>query len=613
MFELPSPAWILLSGEAALRRHVVARDLIATIRTRRPNMVPIIDSDQLQFFTDPAVDSVSSVDGQLIVIGRIFSRHTHRHPEWATEAIEWMTVTSVNETVALLTTQIWGRYVALIREPATGHAFIFSDPGGAAAAHVIDVAGLSIALPEVPGWLAPGLAGLISIDWDAVGLALADPRIVAHRSLLSNVRLVPAGAACQLGAPSVPVRQHWRPADILAANRDIGGRDPAQALRQMVDSCTAAWAGPHDRIVLELSGGLDSAIVLGALWATKPADALTAINLFTRYPGGDERDYARAAAKQAGVDLIEKPVLAETMDYATLFDGEQPLIPYLGVLDPSLEGATSQLARDRGATAMITGQGGDAIFLEMPTALTAVDHIRSYGFARGWWMYARDAAMRERVSVWHLLRLGWNAVFGRRPVRGPLHAAHLHGPALSGLRAGDLPRHPWLEGLARCPPAKRLQIEAIVNNGLSHGPALRRRVGELIHPLLSQPLIELAIALPASTLAFGLEDRALARAAFADALPEPIRRRGYKGEAISYYNRCVAEHLDYFRAFLLDGELVRHGLLDGAALDAALTDDGLMRTSDYQSLIVFASFEAWVRWWSRALDRSEAPASRPAM
>ncbi|MCH6070550.1 asparagine synthase, partial [Salmonella enterica] len=79
--------------------------------------------------------------------------------------------------------------------------------------------------------------------------------------------------------------------------------------------------------------------------------------------------------------------------------------------------------------------------------------------------------------------------------------------------------HPWTDDLAGVPPAKALQIAVLSFCQSFQGPSVRSRLGPCVNPLLSQPVMEAGLALSTVDLTWGGRDRAMVRAAFADALP----------------------------------------------------------------------------------------------
>lgn len=120
----------------------------------------------------------------------------------------------------------------------------------------------------------------------------------------------------------------------------------------------------------------------------------------------------------------------------------------------------------------------------------------------------------------------------------------------------------------------------------------------LIHPLLSQPVVESALAIPTWRLATGRLDRGLARSIFADRLHPAVARRRSKGEAAAFYSRAATANLPYLRERLLDGALARAGIIDNAAMEKALTPEYLFHSLDYRALILHAACEAWLSAWA---------------
>jgi asparagine synthase (glutamine-hydrolysing) len=347
--------------------------------------------------------------------------------------------------------------------------------------------------------------------------------------------------------------------------------------------------------IVELSGGLDSAIVLGALAGGGKAPALC-VNFATAYVEGDEREHARAVAELWKAPLIELAAAEEEMAFERLERLAQPVEPMLYGLDFILETALVSVAHSVDADAIVTGQGGDAVFFQQPTADVVTDYLRDRGLRAFFSDVAFDATRRAHGSIWRTWR---NMAADRLGVAGSAGAGFdrsLLGPSAAGA-VPALPCHPWLANAASLPPAKRLQLEALSNCQIFNGPTHRAAAAQLIHPLLSQPVMERCLSIPTWQLAGGRGDRALARAAFRDLLPDSIHRRRGKGEASSYYGRAVGRNLPFLRSYLLDGALVANGLLSADALDALLDEQALMWSDRARLPVLYASFEAWARHW----------------
>jgi len=122
---------------------------------------------------------------------------------------------------------------------------------------------------------------------------------------------------------------------------------------------------------------------------------------------------------------------------------------------------------------------------------------------------------------------------------------------------------------------------------------------ELIAPLYAQPAVELFLRIPIHVHALGGRDRGLARRAFVREVPQPILQRLWKDRAPGFHSELLLRNLDLVRELFLDGVLVREGLLDRAAVEAALapgpSKTQVLPVEIYRHLDV----EIWARYWMR--------------
>lgn len=497
------------------------------------------------------------------------------------------------EAIAWLFTHCWGSYFAIAFEEQSLEAWIGRDPGGGLPANVIDAGGVAIVTDQLPRWLAAAVERPTPVDQAALATALAMPLLATHRSLLHNVFHIPAGAALNWRARFGDCRQIWRPASSWSG----GDHDP-ERMRQCVFAATRAWSCMHPNILVELSGGLDSAIVLGALRSAGEGKTVAAINLATTYAGGDERELARAVADRWDVELVEFTARESELDYEPTFEGPQPLQPNLYGLDPLLEASVAGAAAAFGSDAIVSGQGGDAIFFQFPSEKVPIDLMRASGPRALFSDAAIDAARRTRRSVWSIQWLmvrDW--IIGTQPDRMPpsLYPLTAKAKALLDPAAAD---HPWLQDVTPLPPAKQTQILTIANCQLFNGPTRRGGAATLRHPLMAQPVVEAWLAAPTYVLSTGTQDRAYARQLFADLLPSSIARRRGKGETSIYYRRSLVENLDFLRDHLIGGTLVAHDLLHAERLERLLDEQVMLWNDEARLLPSLASLESWARYWA---------------
>lgn len=493
-----------------------------------------------------------------------------------------------------LMAEAWGRWVAVL--PWSGGVTVVRDPSGGLDALVWRLGPVWVAASHLP----PDLDGLLpaeaALDLDRVRTILAHPGAVSGTPALRGVFAAPPGGGVTIHPDgSVKTFQVWTPA--RAARRSA---DP-EALAHAVDTAVRMQIAPHARLVGEISGGFDSAVTAASVAAQGLADRAAAwLNFHPEDPEGDERAWARAVAVRAGLRLTERsktPAALTRDDLEPLACGVRPA---LQGLDVEYDREAAAQMRAHGATALITGQGGDAVFFQYGTASVAIDRVRRLGL-RG-----LDPVFLHRIARW-TRRSTWGVAEGA--LRDRFGLAPRPDPEASDPPGAEV--HPWLADIDALPPAKRGQIRQLVNAQVFHGDCLRARTGELLHPLLSQPVMEAGLAIPTDRLVEGGRDRDLARRLFSDRLPpELIARRG-KGELSSYYGHVVQLSLPLAHELLPDGELVRLGLIDAETLQADLDPDRLIADGAYNLVLIRLVMELWLRRWRARLGARREPLVEP--
>jgi asparagine synthase (glutamine-hydrolysing) len=487
-----------------------------------------------------------------------------------------------------LLTGWWGRYVAVIE--TTEGALALRDPSGAAPLLRASSEHLTVICSELtPELMASGRLDR-SLDLTAIAHILARPPAAGHLSPLASVDIIAPGAAVSLD-PREPPAQLWSPAAIASSPRVVS---PSEILAT-VDASVQALARGR-RVGVELSGGLDSSMVLAS--AAAGGCPVHAFNVATTAAGGNELRFAQAAARHVGVELIELGTQGKLPDYQPLASRAHGVRPFMHGLDSVFARARERLVARTAVDAVITGQGGDSTFLRLPTRLVAADRLHSEGLRALALAKLSDDATRAQASIWSVAAtaLGYRSPDDRAGTA--TLTPHLLGGAAHAALGRPVATHPWLREASRLPPAKHRHLMALVHSQLVNGARLFESSVPLLHPLMMQPLLELVVACPAHVLAQGPLDRGLVRAAMSDRLPSLVLRRRGKGEASDHYARAVHQNLEWLRQLLLDGMLASASLIDRDAVEAALRPDALRLDTDYRAFPVYASLEAWLRYWA---------------
>jgi asparagine synthase (glutamine-hydrolysing) len=508
-----------------------------------------------------------------------------------------------------LVSHYWGRYVAFSRG-TDGHLAVIRDPAGALPCFYTQADHVTVFFSHLEDYLSLVPAHL-TVNWEHIRNCLQYMQMACRQTGFNELSQVLAGERwTHESSGSKPVFL-WDPVSV-AAGPAI--EDPAVArveLRRAVESCVDAWASCYRRILHSLSGGLDSSIVLACLTSSRTEPQVTCFTAYTAESEGDERPFARMAAARANCHLAEFAHRPPT-DLSTVFP-EQPFpSPAMVSLRLAVEDLRAGLAHERNCDAIFSGQGGDHLFQRRRDYSIAAEFLHRQGLKRGIGRVLADSSRLLRKPAY----------------RVALHAARLRlfpgrvdpyvtQAAPTFLRAGvthsfrsEHQRHPWVESASHLPRAMLHRIFDIVD--CQHFYAYTCDYADLVHPLISQPLIECSLRIPSYVLASGGTDRGLARQAFSEEIPAAIVARTTKGGVDAYWNDLVITNLKFLRPFLLDGHLEAAGLINRREMSDLLTEQQLIRAAQPLPAVLSCMIaEGWLRTASSApAGRTSTPARR---
>ncbi len=497
----------------------------------------------------------------------------------------------------------WGRYVAFLREAGTPARWVLRDPSGGLPCYTLRRGAVDLYFSWI-GDVLPLCAMPLTIDWAYLNAGLCRMRGHCARTGLREVGQVLAGECIEIRPRSLTRRFYWDPLSI-AADALEDARQAAEAMGRCVRDAVRAWAGCYRDVLLSLSGGLDSSIILASL-ARAAGPRLHCYHYYPLEADLDERRFARAAAAAAGLTLIERPRPAGfSLQPLLSIDPTPEPTNYMYYLEHSR--AEAAHAAECGAQAVFIGYGGDQLFYQECAQWAAGDFLHRRSLRRGWGRVLLDSARMDQVSVWRALAVTLGAFVARRrwtPAQEAGRGRSLMSRAavIEAIRAKDC-LHPLLRPRRGTPGGKLFHAHQIVAPFDFYDPLGAPAQPGRVAPLLSQPLMELCLRIPTDVLTTGGWDRAIARRAFYEELPPEIRNRRHKGGMEAQLRRTVERNRELLRELLWQGRLVREGLLDPGPLDLALSGRAQIETESAE-LLEYAGVEAWVRRWT---DRISSP------
>jgi asparagine synthase (glutamine-hydrolysing) len=364
-----------------------------------------------------------------------------------------------------------------------------------------------------------------------------------------------------------------------------------------VTQCVQGWASTCGKLVLSVSGGLDSSIVAACLKGAGAPD-VHCVTMFGDDAEGDEREYARGLCEALGLPLTECHYRVEDVDIGAPLGAHQPR-PFGRTQSYAYEQAHLAVARNIGADAFMTGNGGDNVFGYSQSAAAIADRVMSEGVGPGLFGTLRDVCRQTGCSMIEAglsaLRTGRAAPSYRwRPIEDLLHP-----DILESLRALEL-THSWLEAPPGSLPGKAAHIAALLRVLPNLHPG-RSQHAPVLNPLVSQPVMEACLAIPSWQWRAGGFDRAVARAAFRGDLPDLIARRRGKGGPSGFTVQLLAHYRPAIRERLLDGHLAAQRIIDAQAVERVLADERPIIGEERTRLLTFLSVEAWLGFWADRL------------
>ncbi|MBT9495435.1 MAG: hypothetical protein IV107_24445, partial [Paucibacter sp.] len=299
----------------------------------------------LQVFTTgtrAGINEVRSLQGDLhedlgVVLGKLFRRGEFNSLPSPSATLNSKDMTNILASGGrALVSDFWGRYVAFLHT-AAGSTLVLRDPSGALPCFRIRHQGLSI----IFSWLEDALQMLAHVEPRSVNWSVLTAQILygtqgGRETALDGVTQLLPGELLDLHAETSALL--WNAVEIARSPAAYSFEEATQLLRQTARSCIRAWASCYDTLLLRLSGGVDSSILLSCLAAdSTPADVIC-VNYHSPGSNSDERLYARLAALRVGRDLLERErdpsfYIARVLLIARMPDP----VPYVGWMNTSTD------------------------------------------------------------------------------------------------------------------------------------------------------------------------------------------------------------------------------------------------------------------------------------
>ncbi len=503
-----------------------------------------------------------------------------------------------------LMTDYWGNYVGVL-DGGAGQKWVIKDPTGALPCFTVAYCGLTLAFSCIADCVGLGILDF-TVNWHRLAHHILGRSLPSGATSLNEVTEVHRGECLELDGRNPPARTlYWTPTSFCAdTNALIEDRQhAANAMRGTIISCTQTLASCHESILVRLSGGLDSSIILACLKNASEAPRITACTFYT--PGGraDARRWAHIASRDIGCEQLDWQFNPAAVRLDALLEQQPSVQPQWAMHDLLTAPLERRCAAERRATAVLTGDGGDAGLGTISVAHCVEQYLQYHGLRPGVLRVARDASLCRDESILQILQVGLRSwLFGYADVTSRAlmwGACKLVSDRAPLMAATEDEPHPWFSAHERLPLNIVRQLGDLTRTPTFYDLFVDPQVtGPVrVEPMYSQPVVELLLRIPTYVQIEGGRDRGLARRAFAGRVPAALLSRLWKDRAPQYLRQLIQNNLTFLRETLLDGVLMKEGLLKRSAVETALST-GLQKADFPEGeLMCHLDAELWARHW----------------
>ena len=429
-------------------------------------------------------------------------------------------------------------------------------------------------------------------DRMAIQHYLATKYPLGGRSFLARTRALQGGHMLQWRDGHATVASYWKP------STHVVPRSPEQHVAVVRDALLETvhrQVHAYERVGITIGGGVDAAIVLGAIRRVAPEVRVTSFTI-----GAAQDDWEIAGARETAREF-------GTEHHEFVFDpsvipAELPRLVWLTEDCGGREEAMLQMRvlREAGAQASVVfgGHGADVLFGGMPRhrLVGLADRLPLLGAPLQELFQLSQSSVRPSTYLGRALEA---AVYGgnspqalRVPGAGPTNGVFWHAELNEFIRATIQRMHTF----------NYLEPEHEVARADFHSP------------FLDPDMIATSLTVPGWLKSGWRRQKWVLREAAAGLVPERIRRRGKAIQRLDVHGAMGAVLADLAGEWLIESAIEHHRLLTAAQLQALRGERGRARESREVAHRLWSvlSLECWARHFlsgrpSRALAAAMVP------
>ena len=540
--------------------------------------------------------SLNHCDG--IILGTLFRKAAYTTGDIIITSLGASEANAIHSTEGqALTDEFWGNYVSILYYK--NKLLIGRDCTGQALCFTTSYKDVFVAFSHMD---ALPFAEHINkeINWNCIISYLQRNLSPYSETGLLGVKELAAGEYIEIDNENNEERSRirsWKPETFI--NAPIDTIDEAKdLLRDTILYCTKSYSLSYNNIILLLSGGLDSSILLASLQRNKYFEQLIAFHLSSTAGDVTELHFAEAIASRYDVTLVTDETKQGSIE--GVIDRPQSLYPLptsYGVDKSNEEYKLLRIARSHGITGIFSGRGGDQIFFKRPEIAGIYDYALRYGWGLKYLNIALDSSRLTKQSLWRVIQLAEKNKNSTPVLESQQKNEFLSRNVIKDDEKVDIYNsHPWFSSGELFPYGKHSQLQQFLGFG-----SFRSREHEQdheidhVHPFIAQPLMETVLRIPSFFLLYNGRKRGLAREVFRYDLPLEIYHREDKAYAGKFAYNQIINNLSFFRRYLLDGYLISAGILDKELLEKSLNENAVKLELVGGKILGILRLEKWLR------------------
>ena len=538
-------------------------------------------------------DGVISLDNAHgLLVGKLFTKETYERinsfkQEYGKEILA---------NPSLLSKKYWGRYAGILYNNDEQKITLVRDPLGLNTLFYMQLSDGIIFASDI-ALIYDCLELKPSVNWNYFADYVIGAQFAPAHTPFNGVSELHGGSGLHYALDGKLSQQLFWDISSIESKPIVNESDFEEKLLHALKECTKAWVKDSKAVCVELSGGTDSSAVMILLHEVLREDQkLIAVNYIdSKEPSSNEIEYAKEVAAVCNAQL-----------YFPDWQGSSPLDPAESDWRPnrpttfslfnSVNAKLDDIAVSHGCTDVLNGQGGDHIFLAPPPEHALADYWVQKGL-RGSFAVLQELSGIYRMPysslLWKNVKASIAYYAGKKVIQNGYRDSH----AQSVVQKQTVQHHYLSNAIKKFPQGKKEHIQSLAHAVLFAERQQKTSRWIYSHPLLSQPIVELGLQIPTYQSFDQGYDRIFFRKAVSKIKKPQALWRRIKGQTTSTMISALASNADGLERLLIEGSLMKKGLIDKEWLNEKLTQIRHGKIENAWPIVNLVSAQQWLNQW----------------